>query len=82
MRQYAALILLHAFLYTLCNFHTTVFTQNPDSASVIIHYYLNNTISELAALSVKLVTRISENSSFYQYYLQDESQLQTECTTG
>lgn len=55
------------FVHTASYFHTILFTQNPDSAILIIHYYLNNTISELAALSVKLVTRISENSSFYQY---------------
>lgn len=55
------------FLHTISYFHTTLFTQNPDFATLIIHYYLNNIISELAALSVRLVTRISENSSFYQY---------------
>lgn len=55
------------FVYTISYFHTTLFAQNPDSATLIIHYYINSAISELAALSAKLVTRISGNCSFYQY---------------
>ena len=54
-------------MHAISNFHTTLFAQNPDSVALIIHYYLNNITSELAALSVKPVTRISENLSFYQY---------------